>query len=259
MTRPLSVIMPAYNESECIRDAVAEVSRDVLDQVSEAELVVVNDGSRDRTGAILDEIAAADSRIRVIHQPNGGHGRALRTGLDAAQAEYLFLIDSDRQIALDGFAKFWEEAKRGDGAFGIRVRRNDPALRLCLTRLIRHSLVILFGVKVYDANVPFKVIRRQVWERARPLIPEDTLAPSLFLAIFAVHTGCTLAFREVSHRERKTGVVSIRRWKLFKFCAKAFRQMVAFRWRLGRYCAGARDREAVSRQGVLAGPALKVD
>jgi glycosyltransferase involved in cell wall biosynthesis len=236
MTIPLSVIMPAYNEAECIGEAVAEVCRDVLDLVPGAELVVVNDGSKDRTGVILDEIAAADSRIRVVHQPNGGHGRALRTGLDAAQGEYMFLIDSDRQIPLQAFADLWEQARLGDGAFGIRVKRNDPALRLLLTRVIRGSLAVVFGVKIYDANIPFKVIRREVWETARPLIPEDTLAPSLFLAVFAIRTGCELVFREVSHRERETGVVSIRRWKLLKFCARALVQMVAFHWRLAAYC-----------------------
>jgi dolichol-phosphate mannosyltransferase len=248
MTKPLSVIMPAYNEADCIADAVAEVRRDVLDLVPDAELVVVNDGSKDRTGTILDEIAAADSRVRVVHQPNGGHGRALRTGLDAAQGEYLFLIDSDRQIPLLAFADLWEEAKRGDGSFGIRIKRNDPPLRLVLTRLIRDSLAILFGVKIYDANIPFKVIRREVWEKARPLIPEDTLAPSLFLAVFAVRTGCALAFREVSHRERETGIVSIRRWKLLKFCARALVQLIAFHRRLAAYCRGA------ALQSAPAGP-----
>jgi glycosyltransferase involved in cell wall biosynthesis len=259
MTKPLSVIMPAYNEADCIADAVAEVVRDVLDLVPEAELVVVNDGSKDRTGAILDEIAAADLRVRVVHQPNGGHGRALRTGLDTAQAEYLFLIDSDRQIPLQAFADFWEDAKRGDGSFGIRIKRSDPPLRLVLTRLIRYSLAILFGVRIYDANIPFKVIRRQVWEKARPLIPEDTLAPSLFLAIFAVRTGCEIVFREVSHRERETGVVSIRRWKLLKFCARALRQMIAFQGRLAIYCTSERAGGSVSQQRVIPGPMLKVD
>src|SRR5262249_34002412 len=148
--KPLSVIMPAYNEADCIADAVVEVAHHVLDLVPHAELVVVNDGSRDRTGTILDEIASDDPRIRVVHQPNGGHGRALRTGLDAAEGEYLFLIDSDRQIPLQAFANLWEEARRGDGSFGIRVKRNDPALRLVLTRLVRYSLAILFQAKIYD-------------------------------------------------------------------------------------------------------------
>jgi glycosyltransferase involved in cell wall biosynthesis len=235
MIKRLSVIMPAYNEGACIAEAVDEVRRWVLDCVPDAELVVVDDGSKDRTGAILDELAAADPRIRVIHQPNGGHGRALRTGLDAAEGEYLFLIDSDRQIPLQAFADLWGEAQTADGAFGIRVKRNDPRLRRGLTRLVRYALAVLFRTWIYDANIPFKVIHRRVWEEARPLIPQETLAPSLFLAVFAVRAGFALAFREVPHRDRETGVVSIRRWKLLKFCGRAFRQLLVFRWRLAGY------------------------
>jgi hypothetical protein len=83
-----------------------------------------------------------------------------------------------------------------------------------------------------DANVPFKLMRRVVWEDARALIPADTLAPSLFLAVFAARRGYRVAHIEVAHRERQTGVVSIRRWRLLKFCARAFRQLLTFRGRL---------------------------
>jgi len=229
--------MPAYNEEEGIRGAVAEVRRWVLDTVPDSELVAVNDGSKDRTGALLDEIAVTDRRVRVLHQPNGGHGRALRRGLDAARGEYLFLIDSDCQIPLAAFAGLWEEAQGADGAFGVRVKRDDPRVRLVLTWLVRHALAVIFGARIHDANIPFKIIRRRVWEEARAFIPEDTLAPSLFLAVFAVRAGRAVVFREVPHRERETGVVSIRRWKLVKFCARAFRQLIAFRWRLARQCS----------------------
>ncbi len=70
---PLSVIMPAYNEEGSIRDAVRDVEQHVLAHVPGAELVVVNDGSKDNTGALLDELAAGNERVRAIHQQNGGH------------------------------------------------------------------------------------------------------------------------------------------------------------------------------------------
>lgn len=106
---PLSVVMPAYNEEAAIEQALREVQRHVLTLIPGAEVIVVNDGSRDGTGLILDRLVAENSSLRVIHQPNGGHGRALRTGLDAARGEHVFLIDSDRQIpwrrsALSGIA-----------------------------------------------------------------------------------------------------------------------------------------------------------
>ena len=78
MTAPLSAVMPVYNEEGAIEAAVREVQEHVLDAVPGAELIVVDDGSRDATGAILDRLARTDGRLHVIHQPNGGHGAAQR-------------------------------------------------------------------------------------------------------------------------------------------------------------------------------------
>lgn len=230
---PLSVVMPAYNEEGAITAAVEDVVQHLFPVLPEAELIVVNDGSKDRTGAILDELAAKDPRLKVIHQKNGGHGRALRTGLDAAKGEFVFLIDSDRQIPLEAFPALWADARTRDGAWGVRLQRHDPALRLWLTKVIRATLPLLFGVRIRDANVPCKIIRRSIWLEAREIIPPETLAPSLFLALYARRAGCDIVEREVPHVQRRTGVVSIRRFKLFKFCARAFRQMLGFRARLG--------------------------
>ena len=228
----LSVVMPAYNEKGAIEEAVNEVRHAVLDAVPGSELVVVDDGSRDGTGAILDRLAAEEPRLQVVHQANGGHGAALRAGLDRARGDWLFLIDSDRQIPISAFDDLWQAARGRDGAFGVRAVRHDPGIRLALTALVRRAVAILFGAAIRDANIPFKVIRRSVWLQARDLIPEGTLAPSLFLAIFARTRGFDVAERVVPHLERRTGVVSIRRVKLLKFCAKGFRQLLAFRRRL---------------------------
>jgi glycosyltransferase involved in cell wall biosynthesis len=236
----LSVIMPAYNEEGAIEEAVRDVREHVFEAVPGAELVVVDDGSRDRTGAILDRLADSEPRLRVIHKPNGGHGSALRTGMDAASGEFFFLVDSDRQIPLSAFPALWQAAQGRDGAFGVRRKRHDARLRLVLSSVIRNALRPLFGVTLYDANVPFKLFRRSVWEEARGLIPADTLAPSLFLAVFMARGGYDVAQIEVPHKDRETGTVSIRRWKLLKFCARAFRQLLAFRTRLNRYTRGKR-------------------
>lgn len=226
----LTVVMPVYNEEGAVVLAVDDVQRHVLDMVGGAELVVVNDGSRDGTGRLLDDAAAHDHRIRVIHQENRGHGGALMAALDAARGQYVFLIDSDRQIPLDGFAAAWAHITDGrDAVFGVRRRRHDPALRLHLTRVVRAAVSMLFGVRVFDANVPYKLLRRSIWNEARACIPPGTLAPSLFLAVFARARRFDIAEVDVVHKERDTGEVSIRRLKLLKFCARGLRQMLTFR------------------------------
>ena len=227
---PLSVAMPVYNEAGAIALAIDEVQKCVLDRVPGAELVVVNDGSKDDTGRLIDEVAARDPRVRPIHQENRGHGGALMAALASARGEYVFLIDSDRQIPLDRFCDAWAHVEKGrDAVFGVRRRRHDPAIRLQLTRFVRSMVSLLFGTRIYDANVPYKLLRRSIWEEARVCIPQGTLAPSLFLAIFTTARGYDIAHLDVVHKERDTGEVSIRRLKLLKFCARGFRQMLAFR------------------------------
>ncbi len=230
MTPSLTVIMPAYNEEEAIREAVDEVREFVLERIPDSELLVINDGSKDATGAIVDELAGADTRIRVITKQNAGHGPALITGLEAATSDRVFLVDSDQQMPLASMMELWTAMNEGyDAAFGVRRKRDDPALRLWLTAVIRKALVGLFGVRMQDANVPYKLFRRDTWEAARAHIPEDTLAPSIFLAMYMKRRGLRIAEIDVPHRERQTGEVSIKRWKLIKFCARGFSQMLDFR------------------------------
>ncbi len=235
----LSVIMPSFNEEGSIEEAVREVQQAVFATVPDAELIVI-DSSKDRTPEILKTLAAADPRIRVILQPPIGHGPALRTGLDSARGEFVFLIDSDRQIPLEAFPPLWERVQTLDAAMGMRVRRHDPWLRLRLTWLVRRCIGLLFQVPIYDANVPFKIVRKSVWQEAAPLIPPDVLAPSLFLSIFLQAGGFKVYRTETPHAERQTGVVSIRRWKLFKVCVRGFREMLTFRSRLKEWRSCAR-------------------
>lgn len=230
MTPALTVIMPAYNEEDAIREAVRETQEFVLERIPDSELLVVNDGSKDSTGAILDELAAADPRVKVIHKENGGHGPAIITGLEASTGDRVFLVDSDRQMPMSSLIELWTAMNEGyDAAFGVRRQRDDPSVRLWLTAVIRGTLPWLFGVEMRDANVPYKLLRRDTWEAARGHIPSDTLAPSIFLAMYMKRRGLRVAEIDVPHRERQTGEVSIKRWKLFKFCAKAFSQLLDFR------------------------------
>jgi glycosyltransferase involved in cell wall biosynthesis len=250
----LSVIMPSFNEEGSIEAAVRDVQEHVFARVHDAELLVV-DSSRDRTRALLEQLAAEDPRVRVIEQPPLGHGPALRAGLDLARGEYVFLVDSDRQIPMEAFARLWQEVQGRDAAMGMRVQRNDPCLRLWLTALVRNTIGLVFGTRVYDANVPFKLVRRDVWLQAAPLVPPATLAPSLFLALFLRAGGFSVVALPTPHQERQTGVVSIRRWKLFKVCLQAFGELMAFRIRLGRW---KQQRRAEQSRGGLKAAGLEV-
>jgi len=139
-------------------------------------------------------------------------------------------------MPLEPFDQLWNAVTKDgkDGAFGVRRKRHDPTLRLMLTKLIRFSLGVFFGCSIYDANVPYKLLKRSIWQEVKPMVPADTLAPSLFVAVYCERAGYDIAYVDIPHKERETGEVSIKRWKLLKFCWKAFWQMMAFRGRIRR-------------------------
>jgi dolichol-phosphate mannosyltransferase len=230
----LTVVMPAYNEEGAIEAAVDEVRREILDRIASADCLVIDDGSTDATGALVDRIAEVDPRVRVIHQANAGHGAALRSGMDRASGDWLFLLDSDRQIPTQAFWALWDARDGRDLLMGVRARRQDPLIRAVLSRVIRATVRVFFGVQLRDANVPFKLIRRTVWESARAVIPEGMLAPSLFLAVFARVRGDVVLELEVPHRARQSGVGSLRWARLARFSLRGFVQLMAFRGRLKR-------------------------
>lgn len=240
----LTIIMPVYNEEGSIESAVEELREQVLGSIAGAELLAVDDGSKDRSSAMLDALAAKYPEVRVLHKPNGGHGDALRYGLDRAEGEYLFLIDSDRQIPVEDFTLLWDRRKAAKLVSGIRVTRHDPLHRLILTRIVRLGIWLLFHKWIRDANIPFKLLHRAAWERLSPLIAPGVLTPSLFLAIAAaVDPEVEFEAVAVEHRPRTTGVTVLRPWKLTRFCWQAFREMIEFRRRLRAHLRKLRRKE----------------
>jgi glycosyltransferase involved in cell wall biosynthesis len=226
---PLAVLMPAYNEAAGIEDAVNEVRQEVLDKLPGAYLIVVNDGSKDNTGEILERIAKVDPRVRVINKPNSGHGPSIIRALNEADSEYVFTIDSDMQMPLDCFSQFWQAATAPGcaGVFGVRSHRQDPLVRLVLSRVVAFTMSSVFKVKLRDSNVPFKLFKRKIWTELYARLKDDTLlTPSIAIAIYARKHGYNIVDMPVSHRARKTGEPSLRITKLIAFCAQAFRQMM---------------------------------
>lgn len=229
----LDIVMPVYNEEAVIAKVVHAISEGILTRLPASRLVVVNDGSRDRTGEILDRMQSETGALQVIHQANGGHGPAVMRGIGETTADYVFLMDSDNQYDVSDFWTLWEKRSDADLLIGVRVKRQDPVSRLVLSRFINAVQAFLFRSRLTDANSPFKLVNRQALEAVRPLIDPGTLAPSIFLALGVERLGFTCVEIPVTHLPRTTGVCSVR-GKLLKFCWRAGRQLLRFRKALGR-------------------------
>ena len=122
----LSVILPAHNEEEVIATTV----HDVIDALSKwmlnYEVIVVDDGSQDHTGAILDTIAIAHPCLKVIHHPvNRGYGAALVSGFEAVTKDLVFFMDADGQFDIHDLERFFPLIEEYDAVLGYRVDRQD--------------------------------------------------------------------------------------------------------------------------------------
>jgi glycosyltransferase involved in cell wall biosynthesis len=194
--------------------------------------IVVNDGSRDRTGEILDDIVDSEPRLRVIHQRNSGHGGALRRGYEEAlelEPEFVFQVDSDGQFEPEDFGRLWCERERSPCILGDRFARCDAFHRLVITRLLRGLLVVLYGVRVKDSNIPFRLLAAGFLRKALALIPADAAAPNIFIAVIASRMRVDLGHIPVRHYERSTGKVSIVRWRLLRLCGRCALELLRFR------------------------------
>ncbi|MEO7761702.1 MAG: glycosyltransferase family 2 protein [Casimicrobiaceae bacterium] len=227
--RPLlSVVMPAYNEADNIAAAIADIREHVFGVVARSELVVIDDGSRDETAAIVRELAAADPRIRLLTQANAGHGPALVRGLREARADRCLLLDSDRQIGLQDFGHTWKLADGHDAVLGVRWKRCDPWHRLLLTKLLRAWLSALVGVHARDANVPYKLVRRDIAMRALAMMPAKPAIPSVLLTVFLHLREYRIAEQPVEHFARTAGQPSLRLARLTVFCRGALQELMQF-------------------------------
>lgn len=162
--KELSIVLPAYNEEANIETVVRKVAGFFAGRGIDYEIVVVNDGSRDRTGEILRRLQAEVPQLRPQeHVQNRGYGAALRTGFAAATKPYVFYMDGDGQFDITDIDRLLPLAGEDHIVTGYRIERRDPFIRRLNAKLFGGFLVrILLGVRVRDLNCAFKLIPRKI-------------------------------------------------------------------------------------------------
>jgi glycosyltransferase involved in cell wall biosynthesis len=162
----LSYFFPAHNEEHNLRGLVGEAIETLPALAESFEIIIVDDGSRDSTGVIADELATSHpGAVRVIHHPvNLGYGAALLSGFRAARHEFVAFTDGDRQFRVADLALLTErlaEPDRPDAVVGFRIKRADPLIRTLYARAYRIANLVWFGVRVRDVDCACKLFRRE--------------------------------------------------------------------------------------------------
>jgi glycosyltransferase involved in cell wall biosynthesis len=165
----LSYFFPAHNEEANLEGLVEEALATLPALADTFEIVIVDDGSRDNTGRIADELTAAHPGVvRAVHHPtNRGYGAALRSGFGAARYEHVAFTDGDRQFRVADVGRLIDrlaEPDRPDVVVGYRIKRADPLVRTVYARAYRLANRIFFGLRVRDVDCACKLFRREALE-----------------------------------------------------------------------------------------------
>jgi glycosyltransferase involved in cell wall biosynthesis len=165
----LSFFFPAHNEEANIEGLVAEAIESLPAIAETFEIIAVNDGSRDRTQVLADELTAANPGVvrAVHHSTNLGYGAALRSGFAAARYELVAFTDGDRQFRVEDLARLTERLAapdRPDVVVGYRIKRADPLVRTLYARAYRLANRLFYGLAVTDVDCACKLFRREALE-----------------------------------------------------------------------------------------------
>jgi glycosyltransferase involved in cell wall biosynthesis len=169
MTKLSSVtaFFPAYNDGGTIPTMILRVLQTLPEVTDDYEVVVVNDGSTDDTGRLLDELARHYKPLRVIHrmQPSG-YGGVLRAGFAAAAKDWIFYTDGDAQYDARELALLVQAVTEGvDMVNGYKIKRHDPLHRVWLGLAYQYFVKFLFSLSIRDVDCDFRLMRRAIFDR----------------------------------------------------------------------------------------------
>ncbi len=197
----LSVVLPCFNEEDCVEALTEEIRAAVAPLGRTFEILYVDDASTDGTGAVLARLAAADPRVRVVrHTVNAGESAATATGFAHARGDVVVTMDSDQQNDPADIPALLKLLDGADCVCGVRRRRRDTWLRRISSKVGNGFRNAVTGVRVSDAGCTYRAIRRDALRE----IPVFN-GMHRFLPTILVHQGFRFVETEVNHRPRTTG------------------------------------------------------
>ncbi|HOX23817.1 MAG TPA: glycosyltransferase, partial [Elusimicrobiales bacterium] len=193
------------------------------------EILAVDGNSTDGTLEKLRALQKQIPQLRILVQPKDqrGHGRALLLGYRAASKNWIFQLDSDAQFDPSELSKLTPLASDHDFITGIRQNRQDPVLRLLLSWCIRLTLLLATGLRLRDPNCPFRLMSRAALLPLLDQIPENSIAPNIFLSILARTAGLRTKEVRITHKERKED--NVKRQRFLKLALAGLLQFLKFK------------------------------
>jgi glycosyltransferase involved in cell wall biosynthesis len=163
----LSIFFPAYNDAGTIASLALLAHMAARTLTDDHEVIVIDDGSPDHTGELLDEMARHFAWLKVVHhETNRGYGGALRTGFATASKQLVFYTDGDAQYDPREVTALWAAlSPEVDFINGYKISRHDPLHRVVIGRVYHWFVKLAFGLRLRDVDCDFRLMRRSVFEK----------------------------------------------------------------------------------------------
>ena len=234
------IVMPAYNEADNIENTVKEWYP-VVEKLSNSgnvvvNLVIANDGSKDNTMSILQDLRERYPLLIPIDKQNSGHGAtvlhlyryAIENGCD-----YVFQTDSDGQTKPNEFWQMWNNRGAYDFQIGNRNARQDGFGRIVVTKILRFIVWFMFHEWVVDANTPFRLMRTDKLQSILNIIPSDYFLCNVAISAIAQKWHYKIGWYNISFKPRQGGVNSINMKRIVKIGWKAIGDFKVINSKLG--------------------------
>lgn len=201
----LSIFFPFWNEEKNIEHVVASALRIVPTVANKWEILMVDDGSSDKTLEIAQKLAEKNRNLKVVsHKPNRGYGAALREGFINAQYDYVVFTDGDGQFDFTQISRFIEKIGKADMVIGYRRERRDHPFRHFLMNLLKIWDFVFFDFRFRDIDCGFKMFKKSAIDAIMPLKSEGAMITTEIL-VKAKKKKLNIVEVEVSHHPRIYG------------------------------------------------------
>jgi glycosyltransferase involved in cell wall biosynthesis len=226
----VSVFLPCHNEEGNIERVAAGLEAELPRLAERYEIVVIDDGSRDRTGEIADRLAAANPHLKVVHHPvNRGYGAAVISGIRACNQPWVVLCDGDGQFAAADIARLAAKVPEYDVVVGHRAQRADPLMRRINGKAWTVLMRLLLGIRISDIDCGLKLFRRDLLDGIDMQAKGAMISAELMAQLAG--RGAKVCEVDVSHLPRVTGEQS---GASLKVIARAFKELFLLYGRLRR-------------------------
>ncbi len=224
----LSAFIPCFNEEQNVSRVVGDLER-VLPEVAEKyEIIVVDDGSRDKTNSVAQALATKNSRLRIVaHDKNRGYGASLRSGFEACQYDWIFFTDGDGQFSIDELKGFVPYAAQNDAVIGFRTKRADGAHRVLNAWLLKIAVDIIFRLHVKDIDCAFKLLRASKVKKLQLHSTGALISTELLYRFKKMKV--KIKQLPVTHLPRLYGTPTGSNWRVI---AHAMKEFITLYWRL---------------------------